>query len=53
LSFTTILTKVTFVSASVVSLIFDSTYFVLGLPLDTFIFVHVLVCHLEVFVALP
>jgi hypothetical protein len=32
----------------------DSTFFVLGLPLGTFILAHVLVkCHLEAFVALP
>jgi hypothetical protein len=54
LSFKTILTKVTFVTTSVASLMFDSTCFVLGLPLGTFILVHVLVkCHLEAFVALP
>ncbi len=54
LSFRTILTKVTFVTASVASLMLDSTCFVLGLPLGTFILVHVLVkCHLEAFVALP
>jgi hypothetical protein len=53
LSFRTILTKVTFVTISVASLIFDSTCFVLGLSLGTFILTHVFVkCHLEVFVAL-
>jgi hypothetical protein len=53
LSFRTILTKMTFVTASVVTLMIDSTCFVLGLPLDTFIFAHVLIkCHFEVFVAL-
>jgi hypothetical protein len=54
LSFRTILTKVTFVMASVASLMLDSTCFVLRLPLGTFILAHVLVkCHLEAFVALP
>jgi hypothetical protein len=54
LSFTTILTKVTFVMASEASLVLDSTFFVLGLPLGTFILAHVLVkCHFEAFVALP
>jgi hypothetical protein len=53
LSFMTILTNVTFVTASVASLILDSTCFVLALPLGNFILAHVLVkCHLEVFVAL-
>jgi hypothetical protein len=53
LSFRAIITKVTFVTASVASLILDSTYFILGLPLGTFILAHVLVkCHLEAFVAL-
>jgi hypothetical protein len=53
LSFRTILTKVTFIMASVTNLMLDSTYFVLGLPLGTFILAHVLVkCHLEAFVAL-
>jgi hypothetical protein len=53
LSFGTILTKVTFAMVSVASLMLDSTCFVLGLPLGTFIFAHVLVkCHLEAFVAL-
>jgi hypothetical protein len=51
LSFRTILTKVTFVTASVASLMLDSTCFVLGLPFGTFILAHVLVkCHLEAFV---
>jgi hypothetical protein len=54
LSFETILTKVTFTTASVASLMLDSTSFVLGLPLGTFILAHVLVkCHFEAFVALP
>jgi hypothetical protein len=45
---------VTFVMTSVESLMLDSTFFVLGLPLGTFILAHVLVkCHLEAFVALP
>jgi hypothetical protein len=53
LSFRIILTKVTFVTANIAYLMLDHTYFVLGLPLDTFILAHVLVkCHLEVFVAL-
>jgi hypothetical protein len=53
LRFSTIITKVTFVTASVSSLMLDSTYFVLGLPLHTFILAHALVkCHLEAFVAL-
>jgi hypothetical protein len=37
LSFKTILTKVTFVTVSVAYLILDSTCFVLGMPLGTFI----------------
>jgi hypothetical protein len=54
LSFMTILTKVTFVTASVASLMLDSTCFVLELPLGTFNLAHVVVkCHLEAFVALP
>jgi hypothetical protein len=54
LSFRTILTKVTFVTASVASLILDSSCIILGLSLGTFLLAHVLVkCHLEVFVALP
>jgi hypothetical protein len=54
LSFTTILTKVTFVTASVAYLMFDPTCFVLRMPLGIFILPHVLVkCHLEAFVALP
>jgi hypothetical protein len=54
LSFRIILTKVTFVTASVANLILDSTCFVPGLPLDTFILTHILVkCHLKAFVALP
>jgi hypothetical protein len=53
LSFRTILTKVTFVTASVAYLMLDPTCSVLRLPLGTFIFAHVLVkCHLETFVAL-
>jgi hypothetical protein len=54
LSFRTILTKVTFVTASVAYSMLDPTCFVLGLPLDTFILTHVLVkCHLQASVALP
>jgi hypothetical protein len=54
LSFRAIITKVTFVMVSVASLILDSTCFILGLPLGTFILAHVFVkCHLEAFVALP
>jgi hypothetical protein len=53
LSFRTILTKVIFVTASVASLMLDSTCFVLGLPLGTFILAHMLIkCHFEAFVAL-
>jgi hypothetical protein len=53
LNFRTILTKVTFVTISVASLVLDSTCFVLGLPLGTFILALVLVkCHFEAFVAL-
>jgi hypothetical protein len=53
LSFRTILTKVTFVTASIASLMIDSTYFVLGFLLGTFILAHVLIkCHLEAFAAL-
>jgi hypothetical protein len=53
LSFSIILTKVTFVTASVASLILDSTCFVLKLSLGTFIFAHVLVkYHFDAFVAL-
>jgi hypothetical protein len=53
LSFRAILTKVTFVMASVASLMLDSTCFVLGLPLGSFILDHVLVkCHFVAFVAL-
>jgi hypothetical protein len=43
LSFRLMLTKVTFVTASVASLMLDSTSFVLGLPLGTFILTHVLI----------
>jgi hypothetical protein len=43
LSFMTILTKVTFVTASVASLMIHSTCFVFGLTLGTFILAHVLV----------
>jgi hypothetical protein len=51
-SFGTILTKVTFVTTSVASLMLDSTCFILELPLGTFILAHVLVkCHFEAFVA--
>jgi uncharacterized oligopeptide transporter (OPT) family protein len=54
LSFRTILTKVAFVMTSVASLMLDSTCFVFGLPLGTFILAHVLVkWHFEAFVALP
>jgi hypothetical protein len=54
LSFRTILTKMTFVTAIVAYLMLDTTCFVLGMPLGTFILPHVLVkCHLEAFVALP
>jgi hypothetical protein len=54
LSFRTILTNVTFVTASVAYLMLDPNCFVLGMPLGTFILPHVLVkCHFEVFVALP
>jgi hypothetical protein len=53
LRFRTILTKVTFVMASVASLMIDSTCFVLGLPLGNFILAHVVVkCHFEAFVPL-
>jgi hypothetical protein len=53
LSFRTILTKVTFIMASVANLMFDSTCFVFGLSLGTFILAHVFVkYHFEVFVAL-
>jgi hypothetical protein len=53
LSFRTILTKVTFVTVSVASLMLGSTCFVFLLPLGTFILAHVLAkCHLEAFVAL-
>jgi hypothetical protein len=53
LSFRAILTKVTFVTISVASLMLDPTCFVLGLPLGTFVLAHVLVkCHLKVFVTL-
>jgi hypothetical protein len=53
LRFSIILTKVTFVIVSVASLMLDSTCFVIGLPLGTFIIAHVLVnCHFEAFVAL-
>jgi hypothetical protein len=53
LSFRAIFTKVTFVMASVASLMLDPTCFILGLPLATFILAHVLVkCHLEAFVTL-
>jgi hypothetical protein len=53
LSFRTILTKMTFVTSSLASLMLDSTCFVLGLPLGAFILAHVLVkCHFEAFVTL-
>jgi hypothetical protein len=41
LSFRAILSKVTFVTVSVASLMLDSTYFVFGLPFDTFTLAHV------------
>jgi hypothetical protein len=45
--------KVTFVTASVASLMLYSTCFILEFPLGTFILAHVLVkCHFEAFVAL-
>jgi hypothetical protein len=54
LSFRTIFTKVTFVTASVAYLMLDPTCFLLEMPLGTFILPHVFVkCHLEAFVALP
>jgi hypothetical protein len=43
LSFRTIVTKVTFVMASVVNLMLGFTCLVLGLLVSTFIFAHVLV----------
>jgi hypothetical protein len=53
LSFRTILTKVTFITGSVASLMLDSTCFILRLPLGTFILAHVLVkCYFEAFIAL-
>jgi hypothetical protein len=53
LSFRTILTKVAFVTIGVASLMLDSTCFVIGLPLGTFILAHVLIkCHLKAFVGL-
>jgi hypothetical protein len=53
LSFRTILTKVTFVTVSVASLILYSTCFVLVLPLGAFILSHVIVkCHCKTFAAL-
>jgi hypothetical protein len=53
LSFKTIVTKMTFVTASAAGLMLDSTCFVLRLPLGTFILAHVLVkCHFKAFVAL-
>jgi hypothetical protein len=49
----TILTKMTFVTTSVEGLMLDSTCFIFGLPLGTFILAHVLVkCHFKAFVAL-
>jgi hypothetical protein len=54
LSFRMILTKVTFVTASVAYLMLDPTCFVLRMSLDTFILPHVLIkYHIEAFVALP
>jgi hypothetical protein len=53
LNFMIVLTKVTFVTASVVNLILDSTCFILRLPLSALILAHVLVkCHFKAFVAL-
>jgi hypothetical protein len=53
LSFRSILTKVTFVTICVASLMLDSTCFILGFLFGTFILTHMLVnCHLEAFVAL-
>jgi hypothetical protein len=53
LSFRTILTKVTFVTASVPYLMLDRTFFVLGMPLGTLIIALVLVkCYFGAFVAL-
>jgi hypothetical protein len=53
LNFRTILTKMTFVTTSVASLMLDSTCFILGLPLGTFILAHALVkCHFKTFVTL-
>jgi hypothetical protein len=53
LSFRAILTKVTFVTASIANLMLDSTYFVLGFPLGTFILAYVLVkYHFKAFVVL-
>jgi hypothetical protein len=52
LSFRTILIKMTFVTATVSGLVLDSTCFILGLPLGTFILAHVLVkCQFKVFIA--
>jgi hypothetical protein len=53
LSFRAILTKMTFVTTSVASLMLDSTCSILRLRLGTFILAHVLVkCHFKAFVAL-
>jgi hypothetical protein len=53
LSFRAILTKVTFVTTSVASLMLNSTCFDVVLPLGTFILGHVFIkCHFEAFVAL-
>jgi hypothetical protein len=53
LSFKTILTKVTFITTSVESLMLDPTCFVLRLSFGTFIFAYELVkCRFEAFVAL-
>jgi hypothetical protein len=53
LSFREILTKVTFVTVSVASLMLDSTCLVLRFPLGTFILAHILVkCHFKEFIAL-
>jgi hypothetical protein len=53
LSFRTMLTKMTFVMASVAGLMLDYTCFVLGLPFGTFIPAHVVVkFHFKAFIAL-
>jgi hypothetical protein len=53
LNFRIIFTKMTFVTVSVVSLMLESTCFILGLSLGTFILAHMLVkCHFKASVAL-